>query len=86
MIQRSVAPCLLREQANVEAQQTVGAHLQQHAGQQNRAGGRRFDVRVRQPGVQREQRHLHREGDEEAEKEPLRGVAKPAPRRSASAL
>ena len=30
----------------------------------------RFDVRVGQPGVQREQRHLDRKGDEEPEKEP----------------
>ena len=30
-------------------------------------------MRIRQPGVQREQRNLHREGDKESEKEPERG-------------
>src|SRR5580692_2418745 len=64
---------LFGKQAEVEAQQAVGAHLQQHSGQQDRAGGGRFDVRVGQPGVEREQRNFHREGEEEAEEEPLRG-------------
>ena len=48
-----------------EAQQAVRAELQQHAGEDDRAGGRRFGVRQRQPGVHREQRHLHREAGEE---------------------
>ena len=64
---------LLGEQAEVEAQHAVGAHLQQDACQQDGASGGRFHVRVRQPGVEREQRNLHREGDEETEEEPVCG-------------
>ncbi len=63
---------LLGEQAEIEAQHAVGAHLQQHAGQQDGSGGRSFDVGVGQPGVEREQRNLHRKRQEESEEEPLR--------------
>jgi hypothetical protein len=75
----------LGEESEVEAQQAVGAHLEQHSGEQHGTGGGSFDVRVRQPGVEREERHLHGEGDEESEEEPLRGVPgslQTAPRRS----
>ena len=48
--------------------------LQQDAGQDHRPGRRRLGVRVGQPGVQREQRHLHRERDEEREEQPPRGL------------
>ena len=64
---------LLGEQAEVEAQHAVSAHLQQNAGQQDGSGGGGFDVSVGQPGVEREQRNFHRKRDEEAEEEPLRG-------------
>ena len=64
----------LGEQRQVEPEQAVGADLQQDAGQQDRAGGRRLGVRVGQPRVQREQRHLHRERHEEREEEPARGL------------
>src|SRR5664280_1606006 len=47
----SVAPRLVGKESKAEAQQTVGAHLQQHACQQHRARSRCFDVRVRQPSV-----------------------------------
>ena len=67
-----VAPCLLGKEADVEAQQSVGAHLQQHAGQQHRSSGGRLHVRVGQPGVKRKEWHLDRKGDEEAEEEPQR--------------
>ena len=49
------------EQREAELHEAVGAHLQQHAGQDHRARGRRLDVRVGQPGVQRHHRHLDRE-------------------------
>src|SRR5208282_2290242 len=68
-----VAVRLLGKEADVEAQQAVCAHLQQHTSQEHRSSGGRFHVRVGQPGVQREDRDLHREGDEEAEEEPQRG-------------
>ena len=69
---RGIVASLLGEQAQVEAQHPVSAHLQQHAGQQDRSGGRRFHVRVWQPRVERKQRNLDRERQEEAEEEPLR--------------
>ena len=62
-----------REHRHGEAQEAVGAELQQHAGQDHRAAGGRLDVRVGQPGVQREERHLDGEGQREgAEAEQLR--------------
>ena len=71
---RGIAARLGGEEADIEPQQAVGAHLQQHAGQQHRSGGGRLHVSVRQPGVKREERHLYREGNEEAEEQPKRGV------------
>ena len=71
---RRVAVSLIGEQADIEAQQAVGAHLQQNARQQHRSGGGCLHVRVGQPGVKREERDLDRKGDEEAEEEPQRGV------------
>ena len=59
----------VREQRQTEAEQTVGAHLQHHAGQHDGAGGGCFDVRVGQPGMQREQRNLDGERDEEGQEE-----------------
>ena len=54
-----------REHRQREAQEPVGAELQQDAGQDHRAAGGRLDVRVGQPGVQREDRHLDRERQRE---------------------
>ena len=48
----------------------VAAHLQQDAGQDDRARGRGLGVRVREPRVERPHRHLDREGEEEAEEGP----------------
>ena len=50
-------------------QNSVGAHLQHDGRQHHRAGGGRFHVRVRQPGVQREQRHLDGECHEESQEQ-----------------
>ena len=58
------------QERQAEADEAVGAHLQQHAGQDDRAGGRRLDVRVGQPGVEREHRHLDREAEEEGQEHP----------------
>ena len=60
----------LREHRQREAQEAVAAHLQQDARQDDRAGGRRLDVGVGQPGVHRPHRHLHREGGEEGQPQP----------------
>ena len=48
-----------------DADQAVAAELEQHPGQDHAHRRRRLDVRVRQPGVQRHDRHLHREADEQ---------------------
>src|SRR5467141_3913467 len=62
-------PRSLREERQAEANHAVGAHLQQHARQHHRAGRGRFHVRIRQPGVQREKRHLDRKSEEERQEE-----------------
>ncbi len=59
----------LRKQRQAEADHAVGSHLQQHARENDRAGRWRFHVRVRQPGVKREERHLDRKGHEEGKEE-----------------
>ena len=60
----------LRQDRQAEAQEPVGAHLQHDGRQDHRAGGRRVGVRVGQPGVEREHRHLDREAAEEREEDP----------------
>ena len=66
----------LREHRQRDPDEAVAAHLQEDRGQDHRAGGRRLDMRVGQPGVDRPHRHLHREGGEEGEPQPgLRVVA-----------
>ena len=57
----------VREQRQGETQQTVGRRFQQDTRQVNGTRRWRLRVRVRQPAVQRYDRHFHREGDEEAE-------------------
>ena len=59
-----------REHRQREAQEAVAAHLQEDRGEDHRAGGRRLDMGVRQPGVDRPHRHLHRERGEEGEPQP----------------
>ena len=48
-----------------DADEAVGAELQQDRGQEHRADGRRLGVRVGQPRVEREHRHLDREAEEQ---------------------
>ncbi len=57
------------EQGHADAEESVGAHFQHDRGQHDGSGGGRFDVRVGQPGVEREQGDLDREGDEEGQEE-----------------
>ena len=55
-----------------EPQEAVDADLQQHPGKVDTATGGRLDMGQRQPGVQRENRHLDRKADHEGqEDEPL---------------
>ena len=66
----------LREQRHREAQQPVGPGLQQHAREDDAAGGRRLGMRVGQPGMERHGGEFHGKGDEEAEHDPeFRGPA-----------
>ena len=60
----------IRQHRQREAQEAVAAHLQEHAGEDHRAGGRRLDMGVRQPGVDRPHRHLDREAREEGKPQP----------------
>ena len=54
------------EHRDGDADVAVGAELEQHRGQDDRALGGRLGVGVGQPGVEREQRHLDAEADEHA--------------------
>jgi hypothetical protein len=60
----------VRKQRDDETHQAVGAGFQQQAGQDHAARGGSLGVSIRQPGVQRDGRQLHREGDKEAEHDP----------------
>ena len=60
----------VRGNGQAEAQEAVATHLQQDGRQDHRAAGGRLDVRIRQPGVHREHRHLHREGEQQREEDP----------------
>src|SRR5262249_44909862 len=55
-------------------------------GQHDRSGGGRFDVGVGQPGVQREQRNLDREGNEEGEEQENLGLPGEADASAAESL
>ena len=68
--QRNELRRAVREHRQREADEAVAADLQQHAGEDHRARGRRLDVRVGQPGVDRPHRHLDREAGEEGEEQP----------------
>ena len=65
------------EERDRQAQEAVGAHLQQHAGEDHATGGRRLDVGVRQPGVERQHRHLDGEGQREGHEQPASAAAGP---------
>ncbi len=53
-----------------EAEEAVGAELQEDAGEDHRAARGRLDVGVRQPGVEGEHRHLDGESQREGREEP----------------
>ncbi len=75
----------LGEQRQAVAQDAERADLVQHADQQRGGTGRGRATGVRQPGVEREERRLDREGEEEAEEQPARGAGGRCPPGSASA-
>ena len=59
-----------RKEGDREAQEPVDAHLQEDPRQDHGSCRRSFHVGVRQPRVQREQRHLDGEGQPEGAEEP----------------
>ena len=59
-----------REHRQREADEAVAAHLQEHAGEDDRARRRRLDMSIGQPGMHGPHRHLHRERGEEGEPQP----------------
>ncbi len=60
----------LGEQRHGEADQAVAAGLQEQPGQDHAPRRRGLGVGVREPGVERHRRELHREGDEESQHQP----------------
>src|SRR4249919_1090407 len=60
----------VRHDRQGETQEAGSADLQHDRRQHHRAAGRRLDVRIRQPRVHREHRHLDRERGEEGEEQP----------------
>ena len=64
----------VRKERQAEAHHAVGTELQHYARENHGAGSGRFGVRVRQPCVQREQRHFNGEREEESAEEPEFGV------------
>jgi hypothetical protein len=62
-----------REHLDPEAQEPVRAHLQEHAREQHGARGGGLGVRVREPGVEGEDRDLDREGQREGREDPALG-------------
>ena len=61
-----------REEWQREADEPVRSHLQQDACQDDRTGRRRFHVRIRQPGMEREHRDLDGKSQEESKEQPDR--------------
>ncbi len=59
-----------RKERQTEAHQSVCAHLQKHAGQNDASAGGGLNVRIRQPCVKWEQRHLDRECKSKQQKQP----------------
>ena len=59
------------EQRQAPPQEAIGADLVEHADEQDGGADRGLGAGVRQPGVERHQRSLDRERDEEAEEQPV---------------
>ena len=59
----------IREQCQVEANDSVSAHFQQDTRKNNRPGCRRLHVGIRQPTVEGKDRHLYGKRHQEAQKQ-----------------
>ncbi len=64
----------LREQVQAEAQEPVGAQLEEHTREDHGTCGGCLGVGVGKPGVQREDRHLDGEGQCEGQEQPAGGL------------
>ncbi|MCY1236804.1 hypothetical protein D9M72_494770 [compost metagenome] len=60
----------LRQHRQREPQEPIGAHLQEHAGKDDAACRWSLHMGVRQPGMERDHRHLDRECDKEGKEQP----------------
>ena len=69
------------KECEIETQESVRSHFQQHTGKNYRTGGRRFCVRVGQPGVKREERNFDTECERKSEKQPKLGARRKRARR-----
>src|SRR6266567_7647619 len=58
-----------RKHRQIETIKTVGAKLEQNAGENYRARGGRLDVSIGKPGVEGEHWHLNREAQSESEEQ-----------------
>ena len=67
---RDERPRRVGQDRQAEPDEPVRPHLQEDGRQDDRAGRRRVGVRVGQPGVEREHRHLDREAQEEGQEHP----------------
>src|SRR5271156_837605 len=61
----------IRKHRQRKSQKPVRPHLQQHASQYDGTSRRRLGVRVRQPGVEWEHRHLDRKREKESPEQPF---------------
>ena len=66
------------QDGQAEADETIGAHLEEHPGQDDRTGRRSFDVGVRKPGMEGEQRNLDGEADEHGQEDPVLEIGRDA--------
>src|SRR6202022_1279970 len=71
----------IREERQVEAQKAIGAEFRDQTREDDHDRDRRRGICRRQPGVQREDRHLDREGEAEPDEEQLLDADGPQPGR-----
>ena len=70
--QRRIRHRRIREERQTKSDDAVGAHFQQHAGQNNTADCRCLNVRVWQPCMEWEQRTFNRECDKKRQEQEIR--------------
>ena len=68
--ERAEAGRSVRKNGQADPDETVAAHLEQDARQDDAARGRSFGMRVRKPRVQRNHRQLDRESEQQGDENP----------------